>query len=580
MKFSVFVLFVLPALVSAGDWNGPDSELEFARWVTSARGPVSTVHATAGAVTFVPMSDGVKLYTSVYLPQTAGPFPVLLVRTPYNRVVSGEDSYSYRGIADYYVPKGYTVVIQSIRGKYSSEGTYRLLSSGEIDDAYDTIQWISQQSWCNGNVAVMGVSHDGFTALAAGVRNPPALKLILSGGAPADLRTDAFIGGGVPSTSLLDYIAFIETERGQVYENAFFQAYLNNVLREPRLRLHDNKVEKVQLSLWDELIPQLNDPQSEYWRQRRIRDRITQIRVPVIHIAGLTGDGDMPDTVRNYLTMAAAPSIARKQRLILGWWPHSGSGPYADLSNISPYLLDRYNAFLDYYLKGVSSPLVNEKPVRAYSKGQKKWIYADRWPIQAQSAKLVLYLTPDRMLSTRIPGASSPLSYTCNPTVVPSIFRTPVIVPGPDQLVYMSEPMTKDTIILGDASLRVFASTDAKDTDFLALLFKKTIAGQDEELSPTLGRIQARYRTGDYKPPALITPNQVYEYNLPMYPVSNVVKKGERVVLIILSNLNPYIVRNANTGKATGADTQFKSARQKLYHGSQYPSQLLLTVRR
>src|SRR5262249_37735186 len=423
--FVIAFLVLLAGFASPIDLAHKNSELEFARWIRSQQQHPFAANATAIAhqTTMLPMPDGVRLYTSIYLPTNNGQYPTILVRTPYNVVNASNDSFAYRGIADYYCPKGYAVVIQTIRGKYDSEGVYRLLSSGEIDDGFNTVNWISDQPWSNHKVGIMGVSHDGFDALATGVRNPPALKLVIAGGAPADFRTDAFLVQATVDVGLLDYIDFISTETGAPYDSNFYQNYLTRVLNEPRLNLHDNIVEGVQLQLWDELIPQLNTPGSSYWKQRRIRDRFAGMRVPVVHIAGLNGDGDMPDTVTNYTTLASNPATHNLQRLILGPWSHGGSGPYGDASNVLPYLLTRINAYLDFYLQGKASPLLNEKPVHFYSKGDKKWILSDSYPISDETR--TFYLASGGKLSSSAPTNQTAASetYTSNPAAVPTILN-------------------------------------------------------------------------------------------------------------------------------------------------------------
>jgi putative CocE/NonD family hydrolase len=557
----------------------PFSELQFARWVQSRVqiGPTSVAVAVQ-EVEMLRMKDGVRLRTSVYRPDDGGSFPTILVRTPYNRVFGGVDAFGYRGIAEYYLPKGYAVVIQTIRGKYDSEGIYRLLSSGEMDDGYETVEWISKQSWCDGNIAIMGVSHDGFTALAAGIRRPSGLKLILAGGAPADLRVDAFLINATVTTGLIDYILFVEKEIGPVYDQLFYDKYLSKVLHEPRLKLHDNIVQNTQLRLWDQLVTQLNKPQSTYWKQRRIRDRFDQINVPVVHIAGLFGDGDMPDTVKNYLALRSDPNTADQQRLILGWWDHGGSGPYGDASNVTPYLLSRINAYLDFYLKGQNSPLLNEKRVQFFSKGQEEWIYSNDYPLE-KTKTVEFFLTANGKLSKTKSANSGTDSYKSDPEVVPTFIVEPSIDDAPDHKVYFSDPFTKNFDLLGDANLRLFLSTDTKDADFYSLLFKRTAAGQDELISSLIGAVQGRYRNGSYNAPVTMNPGQIYELNLPVTAVSAGIKKGERLGIILLSNLNPILIRNANTGKKIGKDTSFDVANIQIHHGAPYPSSLTLTTR-
>ncbi len=576
----VILLLIASPLLASDLWKQlvHSSELDFAQWLQSRVDIRAKALAAVQEVQMIAMEDGTRLRTSIYRPNSSGLYPTILVRTPYNRLIGGQDQFGYRGIADYYNPKGYAVIIQTIRGKFESEGTYKLLSAGEIDDGFATVEWISQQSWSNGKVATLGVSHDGFTALAAGIRRPSALKVVIAGGAPGDFRTDAFFTNGTMSTSLLDYIAFIEKDLGPVYDPLFYDNYLSKLLHEPRLKQHDNIVEQVQLRLWDELIPKLNKPSSVYWKQRRIRDRLTQIQVPVVHIAGLFGDGDMPDTVKNYLAMTADPEIANQQRLILGWWPHEGSGPYGDASNVTPYLLNRINAYLDFYLQDKPSSLLEEKRVQMFSKGQEKWITSTDYPV-AKTKSTELFLSPNGKLSKTTGASSGSDSYLCDPEVVPTIITDPVVDDGPDQLVYLSDPLTKSLNLLGDANLRLFVSSDTKDADFLFFLFKRTSSGQDEVLSSLFGAVQARYRNGSYNKPVLLNPGEIYELNLPITAVSEGVKNGERIGIVILSNLNPAVVRNANTGKKIGKDKSFQKANIRIYRGGDSASVLTLTVR-
>jgi uncharacterized protein len=576
---AIAFLALLAGSASPFDLSHKNSELEFARWIRSQQQQPLTVGATAVVhqTVMLPMPDGVRLYTSIYLPSNTGQFPTILVRTPYN-VANGGDSFAYSGIADYYCPKGYAVVIQTIRGKYDSEGVYRLLSSGEIDDGFTTVNWISDQPWSNHKVGIMGVSHDGFDALAAGVRNPPSLKLIIAGGAPADFRTDAFLAQATVYTGLLDYIAFITTEIGQPYDDAFYQNYLTRVLNEPRLNLHDDLVEGVQLQLWDELIPQLNTPGSLYWKQRRIRDRFAGMHVPVVHIAGLNGDGDMPDTVTNYITLASNPATRNLQRLILGWWSHGGSGPYGDTKNVSPYLLTRIDAYLAFYLQDKPSSFLNEKKVQFFSQGDKRWILSDSYPVSNQTR--TFYLASGGRLSSSAPTNQTAASetYTSNPATVPSFLNMNKLHHAPDQVFYLSDPLPSTLFLTGESSFRLFASSDSQDCDFYVLFFRRTPAGQDFLVGSFVGAINARFRHGPYSAPSLLKPGQVYEYNIRLYPTSTALTKGSRLGIVILSNLNPNIVRNANTGKKIGTDTNFRTAHQRIFHGTQFPSSVSFTI--
>lgn len=571
-------IVVLPVLASAAS-----SELEFVRRVR-AMSPLRARPTVTRLSEMVPMADGTRLQTSVYLPASTGRSPALLVRTPYNDATDGADDFAYGGIADYYVARGYVVVIQTIRGKYASEGAYRLLSRGEIEDGAAVVNWIASQSWSDGKVAAMGVSHDGFDALATGIGNPPALKLVISGGGPADIRTDAFLQAGTVDTSLLDYIDFMYSETGDVYDQIFYERMQTLALPEPRLRIYDTLVSQKPLPAWDELIKGMNTPSSSYWAKRRIRDRLQECRIPIVQFAGLFGDGDMPDVIRNfeYLEQNGITS-----RLLMGWWNHGSSGPYGEVQLWTPaYVLSRYDAYLDYYLKGISSPLLDEKRIQVYARGEEKFVASDSWPQLPGYTDREYYLargssTAGKLLAKPRAESQPSQDYNYDPLVLPSVLT----VQGPlqtrsDQLVFLADPSPADLPVCGKVDLALNAASSAKDTDLYALLFVRQLDGEDRLLSPFPGRLQARQRGGDYAAPSMLVPGQAYVFEISLPFASGVIRKGERLGLVVTSSLFPYVVRNANSGRKIGADPAFMTATETVYFGKLYPSKVTIRVRR
>ena len=130
--------------------------------------PIATQH-------MVPMRDGVELATDVYLPEGAGPFPAVLVRLPYDK----NGRYCWMPfIARHFIARGYAFLPQDVRGKFRSGGD-PLAFVNEVPDGYDTIEWITSQPWCNGDVGMWGDSYYGFTQWAAVASGHPALKAIV-----------------------------------------------------------------------------------------------------------------------------------------------------------------------------------------------------------------------------------------------------------------------------------------------------------------------------------------------------------------------------------------------------------------
>jgi putative CocE/NonD family hydrolase len=130
-----------------------------------------------------PMRDGVRLFADIYLPDTAGPFPVILTRMPYDK----QSTYGMMpALGRFWAQQGYAYVAQDVRGRFKSEGRFGRVD--EVSDGYDTIEWVAKQSWCDGNIGVTGESYYGYTTWAAAVGQHPNLKSI----APVDITPDLY----------------------------------------------------------------------------------------------------------------------------------------------------------------------------------------------------------------------------------------------------------------------------------------------------------------------------------------------------------------------------------------------------
>src|SRR5438876_2690982 len=125
----------------------------------------------------VPMRDGVRLATDIYRPAidgepVAGRLPTILGRTSYDKT---DPIMWVRPVADYFVPRGYAVVLQDLRGRYRSEGTgqyFHVANVNEGRDGFDTVEWIAQQSWSTGRVGTLGSSHNGIVQLCMALLKP------------------------------------------------------------------------------------------------------------------------------------------------------------------------------------------------------------------------------------------------------------------------------------------------------------------------------------------------------------------------------------------------------------------------
>ncbi|KAB2379013.1 CocE/NonD family hydrolase [Actinomadura montaniterrae] len=162
----------------------------------------------------VPMRDGVRLAADVYRAASPSPGPAVLIRLPYDK----DGAYCFMPlIGRYFAARGYTAVVQDVRGKYRSEGATEF-AVHEVDDGYDTVQWVTEQPWCNGDVVMWGDSYYGFTAIAGAIGGHPALRAIAPRVTGSQLSTVLDYGDGtrdVEQTSRKMYFATHYVDAGR-----------------------------------------------------------------------------------------------------------------------------------------------------------------------------------------------------------------------------------------------------------------------------------------------------------------------------------------------------------------------------
>lgn len=386
----------------------------------------------------VSMRDGVRLATDVYLPageDQAGQatYPVLLERTPYGKTQPSRSERSIANpiplgraeVASYFTARGYAFVYQDCRGTHDSEGFFtKYLSEGE--DGFDTIEWISEQPWCNGKVGTLGLSYAAHTQVAAACLAPPALAaMFVDSGGFHDAYQGGIRQGGAfelkqATWALRQALISPETEC-----NPLLKAALEAELKDIAGWFSRLPWRKGQSPLkWlpefeDYLFEQWNHGDyDEYWKKLGICSRAFMENfadIPMVH---------MSSWFDPYPRTATGNYIDLKKRgkgplsLILGPWTHGDRclsyagdvdfGPKAALEgNLAQDFLALRLQFFDRWLKGCSSGAALEPEVRYFrmggGSGRKnpdgrldhggEWLKADNWPpesVEMQSFYLAL----------------------------------------------------------------------------------------------------------------------------------------------------------------------------------------------
>ncbi len=561
----------------------------------------------------VPMRDGTVTYADVFRPDAPGRFATLLARTPYDRTASENISAPIH--AAQAARRGYAVVIQDVRGRYASDGEFRPLHQ-EIEDGYDSVEWVGGQEWCSGRVGMYGISYVGATQWLAALGRPPSLAAIAPGYTATDYHDGwAWQGGAFElgfnltwATGALTHAMWptlrdrlnlteADEDRFLATKDALADAF-------PRMPLTDQPhLRGLADYYWDWLAHPEYD---EYWSEICIEDRIGEVEVPTFSYGGWY-DLFMAGTIRGYERLRAdGPQGTRdSHRLLVGPWVHlrncpGNVGAYDFGTRAGAYHLGleaRLLRFFDHHLR--DGPAPKDGPVEIFAMGENRWRTYASWPPQGlQETKLYLHgggraatSMADGTLGTEPPGDEPAEAFVYNPAdPAPTVggglccdtawmkwgpFDQREVEARSDVLVFSTEPLTEDLEITGWVRARIFASTTGVDTDFTAKLVDVSPTGDARNL--TDGIVRARYRDGR-GPARIVKPGEVVEYDIDMWATSNVFRAGHRIRLEISSSNFPRFDRNPNTGGEIATETEMVPALQTVYHDARRTSHVVLSV--
>ena len=530
----------------------------------------------------VEMRDGVALATDIYLPDSEGVFPTLLVRDIYtNGSTANRQRY-----AKFATQNGYAFVFQSARGRYDSDGQWYPYFQ-EINDGDDTLTWIARQPWSDGKVGMFGTSYLASTQWLAALNRNPALVAIAPAMSPGNYYRDVAYPGG--AFSLLSRARWGVGLVGGRTTAGFPVDWINGIEHLPLIELAENVGFKVRhFQDWLE-----HPTYDAYWEPLNLEARADEMIVPALNFGGWF-DVFQRSTLGSYKTMTetAASDIARNgQRLIMGPWVHGwnvspqvGDVDFGEdaVIGVEELLLE----WFDYWMKDGPEPA--GKPIRLFIMGENVWREENEWPL-ARTRYQNYYLHADKTLASNRPAdQQASLSYTYDPADPVPTLGGNIMEPslrGPydqsplddreDVLRFVTAPFTEETEITGPITAELFAETDASDTDYMAKLIVVRADGMAFNLVD--GVIRARFREG-FEAEKLIEPGQVYQYSIDMWATSYLLQPGDRLRVDITSSNYPRLARNLNTGAPFAMTSEMRVARQTLHLSSEHPSHIVLPV--
>ncbi|MCC7365569.1 MAG: CocE/NonD family hydrolase [Dehalococcoidia bacterium] len=563
----------------------------------------------------VPMRDGTVLRADVFRPAPEGDYPVLLCRTPYNKSLANLSYGWLQPIRP--ASEGYAVVIQDVRGRFESEGTFRPFHQ-ELDDGFDTVEWCARQPWSNGRVGMYGLSYLGATQWLAAAAQSPNLQAIFPGLTGSDFydgwtyQGGAFeLGFNLTWTALLLAMPEVSRQPFSAEQLQGIMGGLAGVAFDHWPALRHLPVRDVPAFAHDMVAPYykewLDHPvRDAYWEPITIESAHPKIHTPAYSLGGWF-DLFIRGTVRNFAGMRenGATELARNgQKLIVGPWYHgtqlTGSAGQTVFGQAAMVLLeDLQMRFFDHWLKDVPNGIDSEPAVQLFTMGTNTWSTFDSWPPKEARATPWYFHSNgaaatargDGVLSQEAPKAERPDTFVYDPlnpcpTVGGPLFPYPLDVPPgqydqsavearPDVLCYTSAPLDRDLEVAGPVEVRLWAASSAPDTDFTAKLVD--VAPDGTALNLADGIMRARYHRG-FDAVNLLAAGGPVELTIDLAGTANVFKAGHRVRVEVSSSNFPRFDRNLNTGRPVATDAEARVATNTVFHDTGRPSHIVLPV--
>jgi uncharacterized protein len=578
--------------------------------------------------------DGTKLAADVYLPSAGGApidgrLPTLLCRTPYDKHRGGDVD-----TAKWFAARGYAVVVNDCRGRFASEGRWRMLLDDPNDGA-DVMKWIAAQPWSSGKVGTFGTSYVGGTQHALACADPPGLACMIPTDAVANAGHAGIRHAGAFELRFFNW-AFLHggpNSREALADPALKAALAHEATLVPqrlaRLPFRPGTTPLKQVPDTEAWLTQVmrHGDYDAYWKSPGLSvvDNVDRYAdVPVYHVTGWY-DSWCRQTVMSWQALSKAKKSP--QRLIIGPWTHGAqTKPVAGEIEFPPEAALDFNEWrlrwFDRWVRGVENGVEKEGPVRLFVMGggdgrkskDGKLRHGGHWRDEAtfplDRAWLAnYYLKPDGSLGRYKPAGESSLTYRFDPAdPVPSIGGNissfgGILEPGGfdqrcrkdtafakdelplserrDVLVFQTDPLSEDLEVTGPVEVHLFVSSTAVDTDFTAKLIDVYPPNPDYPLGFDLniGDSIVRMRYRDLLEKAtLMKPGDVYQATIRLYPTANVFAKGHRIRLDISSSNFPRFDVNPNSGEPLQEHRRMVPADNTVHLGGERASHVVLPV--
>jgi putative CocE/NonD family hydrolase len=586
----------------------------------------------------IPMRDGIKLWTCVYLPKsTSERNPIIMTRTPYSCAPYGDDKFLSRLWQTWkdYTRENYIFVIQDVRGRWMSEGNFvdirpfietkkTQTDIDEASDSYDTIDWLVKNlPNNNGNVGVVGASYPGFYSTMAALSNHPALKAVC----PQPPETEWFLGDDWHHNGalmMMDAFTFqyyfgkprlapttIAVKRWELPTEDNYKFYLETGALKNLSKLLGDSVK-----FWTEI---MNHPNYDDWWKARDARRVSKNIKPAMLIVGGLFDAEDCYGAWNLYKTIEKQNPATNNKLVMGPWFHGGwsASEGTGLGNIrfgsktsEYYMQNIEEPFFNYYLKGKgSADKIAEATI--FTSGSNEWKTFSQWPPRDVEYKPI-YLSANNKLSFELPKERESFSAYISDPAKPVPYTEDIHGPRtreymtddqrfaarrPDVLVFDTGVLTEDLTLSGPLTADLKVSVSTTDADFVVKLIdvfpdkfkydstyccdvnKKNYIMDAYQMLVRGEIMRGRFRNSFEKPQAF-KPGEITTVKFDLPDVSHTFKKGHHMMVQVQSSWFPLADRNPQQfiDIYHSDDKDFIKSEIKIYHDRLNSSKIVLPV--
>lgn len=505
----------------------------------------------------VPMRDGVHLAADAYHAEGDEPRPALIALSPYGKELQALaltippqkrpsplwDGCIEAGDITRVVKEGYVHVIGDVRGSGASEGEHiGNYNAGGVplgQDAYDFIEWVAAQPWCNGCVGMIGISYFGSMQVFAASERPPSLKAIFVSGGHFDFYETTYHGGimwlmpraareGRGGDSGWAFTHRHKSRMLETYTPEEIKSRVAARLADPDVAAWPNMVHILHYPIhhesWFDIIT--NEVDGEWYEEQNPINLAKNIDIPVyLQInqgRGWTVDG----------TIALFDQLQCPKKLEIGPYPPMQTRPWVDEH-------DTMFRWYDYWLKGIDNGIMDEPAVKVHVEGTRRWSTGEQWPVKAVGYQ-PLYLRTRGKLSPEPEAYGADISYP------EGFFQAPLTITDKvEKLTWSTDPFDAVTSVHGVGAAHLFVEIDQPDTNLILRLWDEAPSGKRQLVSTGFLKashreLDARTTEGNPHHPHTrsvpVEPGAINEYVVRIYPFANDFCIGHKLVVELMCN--------------------------------------------